>query len=114
MTKKSKLLNTVEWCFDTSIITSGVYVINESYVGSSCDIYNRVIKHIRESINGSHKNIKLRMSIMDTLLLGKKIKLRILSKNPYDEKVIYDTLIGEGKILFNTGTLKSKRRWQTE
>jgi hypothetical protein len=114
MVKKSKLLNTVEWCFDTSKTISGVYIINDSYIGSSCDIYNRIIKHVRESINGSHKNVKLRMSIMDKILLGNKISLKILSKNPYDEKIIYDTLISEGKILFNTGTLKSKKRWQTE
>jgi hypothetical protein len=64
---------------------SGVYMINNIYIGKSNNIYNRIKQHIGSAINTRHYNLMLQDSICDCLFYGKNIDLKILSNDTKDE-----------------------------
>ena len=69
---------------------SGVYLLNNHYIGSSCDIVKRIKQHIQMAIIGKHHNSKLIQSIREDWEYGDYfIYFSLLDKDMDTEYVWY-------------------------
>lgn len=67
---------------------SGVYKIGKIYVGASQNIYKRLLQHLRLTTTfRKHSNPELRYYINYCLSIGKKIEVRFLSDDPFEEEI---------------------------
>jgi hypothetical protein len=79
----------------------GVYMIGDFYIGKSIDIRKRVLNHFQCSINGRHQNNDLSSKIIDLLLNGEKIPVRILSQDTRKEAFFIHEFVRKGYNLKN-------------
>jgi hypothetical protein len=81
------LLDVIDSDFDLN--QSGVYLIDDVYVGVSNCIENRIRTHISSAINIGEKckNKQLKLYLRKKILSGKKISVKVLSnKDTFDEE----------------------------
>jgi len=65
---------------------SGVYMIDDVYVGESIHIRKRIRSHILDTLNNRHTNSSLQDYLKWRLLSGNKIKVMLLSTNQNKER----------------------------
>jgi hypothetical protein len=108
--KGNRYLECVNWPFDINTRVEGVYLIDDVYIGMSCDIYTRIIGHLYNSLKGTHGNKLLSDYIKNKVKNNNKINVEIISKDRYDERFLVNEYLKNGYALLNVGHTLYRRR----
>jgi len=66
-----------------------VYILGDFYIGyTSYHVGDRILQHVRQAINRSHKNKMLQEKILSLIANNTPFVAKVLSKNKLDEKIL--------------------------
>ncbi len=88
----------------------GVYMIGDFYIGKSINIRKRILQHFQQSINSRHYNKDLAAKIVNLLLIGEKIPVKILSHDTDDEEFFIKHYREKGYYLFNKEPYRNPKK----
>lgn len=88
---------------------SGVYIIDDKYIGRSISVKDRIKKHVYRAVIGTCENKRLQNYLLEKYATGQFIHVRLLHHRVEREFPIMQRVLSRGHKLLNSKTGREGR-----